>query len=237
MIREEEKRDHTSSSLSTMLSSQVMNDLRSYHTHHTASTVSTHHTASTASTLQDSSIGAFSSDSHSTEISDATAEPDLRLRVIGRVDYERCICDLLPKLSKSQCVTEASRLFEKFAKERHVSKTVDGPCCNLLVLDHEGFFQSLSILAKKDDGELTESELKGRIIAEAKYNLQLVQSIVEYDEVSVASSIFSLCCKHPNWVLHEQKDPFSSFTLRRIHSTALLFLAFPTENTSCRMSE
>ena len=237
MIREEEKREHTSSSLSTTLSSQVMNDLRSYHTHHTASTVSTHHTASTVSTLQDSSIGAFSSDSHSTEISDATAEPDLRLRVIGRVDYERCICDLLPKLSKSQCVTEASRLFEKFAKERHVSKTVDGPCCNLLVLDHEGFFQALSILAKKDDGELTESEMKGRIIAEAKYNLQLVQSIVEYDEVSVASSISSLCCKHPNWVLHEQKDPFSSFTLRRIHSTALLFLAFPTENTRCRMSE
>ena len=189
MIREEEKREHTSSSLSTTLSSQVMNDLRSYHTHHTTSTVST---------LQDSSIGAFSSDSHSTEISDATAEPDLRLRVIGRVDYERCICDLLPKLNKSQCVTEASRLFEKFAKERHVSKTVDGPCCNLLVLDHEGFFQSLSILAKKDDGELTESELKGRIIAEAKYNLQLVQSIVEYDEVSVASSFSPLCCKHPN---------------------------------------
>ena len=85
--------------------------------------------------------------------------------------------------------------------------------------------------------QLPNDEMKGRIIAEAKYNLQLVQSIVEYDEVSVASSISSLCCKHPNWVLHEQKDPFSSFTLRRIHSTALLFLAFPTENTRCRMSE
>lgn len=86
--------------------------------------------------------------------------------MIGRVDFEKCICELLPKASKSQCVTEASRLFERAAKERYVSKTVDGPCCNLFVLDRDGFAQTLSMLAANGEEELGEKELKGRIIAE-----------------------------------------------------------------------
>ena len=90
---------------------------------------------------------------------EATSESsEAKRRVIGRVDFEKCICELLPKASKSQCVTEASRLFERAAKERYVSKTVDGPCCNLFVLDRDGFTQTLSMLAAKGEEELGEEE-------------------------------------------------------------------------------
>lgn len=180
VLRQNDASSHTST---TTLSSQVMSDLRSYHTHHTVST------------MHDSSIGAFSSESiesvESTESDtfqrscsesmEMETRVEAKQRVVGRVNFEKCICELLPKASRSQCVTEASRLFERTAKERYVSKTVDGPCCNLFVLDHDGFAQALSMLAAKGEEELDEEELKGRIIAEAKYNLQLVQRIVEYD--------------------------------------------------------
>ena len=33
--------------------------------------------------------------------------------MIGRVDYEECLCDILPKFSKSRCVTQACRLFDQ----------------------------------------------------------------------------------------------------------------------------
>lgn len=201
VLREDDASVHTASSATT-LSSQMMSDLRSYHTHHTVST------------LHDSSIGALSSeltasaesagpaepnrpyDSYksyesASESVEATARVEAKRRVIGRVDFEKCICELLPKASKSQCVTEASRLFERAAKERYVSKTVDGPCCNLFVLDRDGFAQTLSMLAAKGEEELGEEELKGRIIAEAKYNLQLVQRIVEYD---MSTSVYLYCC-------------------------------------------
>lgn len=67
-------------------------------------------------------------------------------RVIGRIDFEKCISDLLPKFSRSQCVTQATRLFDKMAVERYVSKTVDGPCCHLYVLNLEEFAESLNQL-------------------------------------------------------------------------------------------
>ena len=67
-------------------------------------------------------------------------------RVIGRIDYEHCISELLPKYSKSQCTTQASRLFDKLAIERNVSKTMDGPCCNLFVLTYNEFVESLQHL-------------------------------------------------------------------------------------------
>lgn len=210
VLREDDASVRTASSATT-LSSQMMSDLRSYHTHHTVST------------LHDSSIGALSPeltasaesaepaepagpaepaepgrpfDSYesyesTSESSEATARVEAKRRVIGRVDFEKCICELLPKASKSQCVTEASRLFERAAKERYVSKTVDGPCCNLFVLDRDGFAQTLSMLAANGEEELGEEELKGRIIAEAKYNLQLVQRIVEYD---ISASVYLYCC-------------------------------------------
>ena len=40
-----------------------------------------------------------------------------KIRVMGHVDYENCLRDLLPRCSKSQCVTRANRLFEKVEKE------------------------------------------------------------------------------------------------------------------------
>jgi hypothetical protein len=97
-----------SSAVSTSVySSSTLSDFKSRHTHDM--------TPSVVSTLHDSSVGAFDSDevsvtSHSTY---CTKEPDLKERVIGRVDYEKCICELLPKFSKSQCSTQASRLFDK----------------------------------------------------------------------------------------------------------------------------
>ena len=36
-----------------------------------------------------------------------------KLCMIGRVDYEECLCDILPKFSKSRCVTQACRLFDQ----------------------------------------------------------------------------------------------------------------------------
>ena len=36
-----------------------------------------------------------------------------RICMIGRVDYEECLCDILPKFSKSRCVTQACRLFDQ----------------------------------------------------------------------------------------------------------------------------
>ena len=195
VLREDDASVRTASSATT-LSSQMMSDLRSYHTHHTVST------------LHDSSIGALSPELTASAEPAEPAEPgrpfdsydsyeatsessEAKRRVIGRVDFEKCICELLPKASKSQCVTEASRLFERAAKERYVSKTVDGPCCNLFVLDRDGFTQTLSMLAANGEEELGEEELKGRIIAEAKYNLQLVQRIVEYD---ISASVYLYCC-------------------------------------------
>ena len=37
--------------------------------------------------------------------------------MIGRVDYEECLCDILPKFSKSRCVTQACRLFDQVGKQ------------------------------------------------------------------------------------------------------------------------
>lgn len=49
-----------------------------------------------------------------------------KLRVLGHVDFEKCIREILPRYSKSQCVTKANRLFEK------VVETLDGHACSLL---------------------------------------------------------------------------------------------------------
>ena len=218
MLRQNDASVHTSTT--TTLSSQVMSDLRSYHAHHTVST------------MHDSSICAFSTEStesvESTESGtfqkscsesmEMETRVEAKQRVVGRVNFEKCICELLPKASRSQCVTEASRLFERTAKERYVSKTVDGPCCNLFVLDHDGFAQALSMLAAKGEEELDEEELKGRIIAEAKYNLQLVQRIVEYDMSMSVYLYYYVCSQFPMMKL----DHFYSFPkLRTIVATGL----------------
>ena len=83
-------------------------------------------------------------------------------RVIGRLDFEKCICEILPKYSKSQCVTHATRLFDKLASEEYVSKTMDGPCCTLYVLGYENFLSSLNLLgneltSNKDERTIHES--------------------------------------------------------------------------------
>lgn len=99
--------------------------------------------------MHDSSLGISNSPSEDPEFSQISNPPVFDIeknRVIGRIDYEKCICEMHPKFSRSQCVTQATRLFDKFAAERYVSKTVDGPCCNLFVLTYEEFVSSLNHL-------------------------------------------------------------------------------------------
>ena len=105
------KTPHTSVSTSESLSSwNTRDDLRSHHTYSTPSVVATLQNSSLdINTPSETSLG--DTVSHTT-YSSRQSNVD-KLRVIGRVDYEQCICDLLPKYSKSQCVTQACRLFDK----------------------------------------------------------------------------------------------------------------------------
>ena len=117
MIREDDQTIHTSTT------SSVSSTLFSSHTlsHH-------HATPSVVSTLHDSSVGISSLESdepsnenpstHSSHMTCYTDEPIFRFRVVGRVDFERCICDILPKYSKSQCANQASRLFDKVQERK-----------------------------------------------------------------------------------------------------------------------
>lgn len=171
----------------------TQHDLISHQTHQSQQTQS-------ISTLHDSSLGI--SPSGSMENQEYTGPTEFtfdQCRVIGRIDYERCISDILPKYSRSQCVTQATRLFDEIAVERYVSKTVDGPCCHLYVMNLEEFAQSLSQLPdgmnlKKSSGRrhkcfiILESDLKSCIISEMKYNIPFVERIVEYDESSTVCS-------------------------------------------------
>ena len=79
-------------------------------------------TVSDVSTLHDSSIGVDSEErSETSTFHSSRYERESRalqkIRVMGHVDYENCLRDLLPRCSKSQCVTRANRLFEKVRKE------------------------------------------------------------------------------------------------------------------------
>lgn len=159
---------------------------------------------STVSTLHDSSIGITPHDIESNTLDQS--------RVIGRLDFEKCICDLLPKYSRSQCATQATRLFDLFAVERNVSKTVDGPCCSLYVLNYDEFVCSIKELPKgmKQD----ESDLKSYLISEVKYNMPVVEHIVNYDELLTISTFWIVCL---NTVFYEYISPKTqNRVLRRI---------------------
>ena len=117
VIRENDlKTTHSSVSTSESLSSwNTRDDLRSHHTYSTPSVVTTLQNSSLdINTPSETSGGdTFSHTTYSSRQSNVD-----KLRVIGRVDYEQCICDLLPKFSKSQCVTQACRLFDKVREQK-----------------------------------------------------------------------------------------------------------------------
>ena len=52
-----------------------------------------------------------------------------RICMIGRVDYEECLCDILPKFSKSRCVTQACRLFDQVDKLHSSNIAFKGALC------------------------------------------------------------------------------------------------------------
>ena len=73
-------------------------------------------TPSPTQTLQSSlGISVGESEDRSTHISYASRilARELKIRVMGRVDFENCLCNILPRLSKSQNVTQACRIFDK----------------------------------------------------------------------------------------------------------------------------
>ena len=83
---------------------------------HTHNEYNAHPINTTPSTLQNSSLDINTPKeedlvSHTTY---SSSNVDYRKQcMIGRVDYEECLCDILPKFSKSRCVTQACRLFDE----------------------------------------------------------------------------------------------------------------------------
>lgn len=120
LIRESESQTTNVSSVSTL---KTLSELRDLH--------KKQRTISNVSTLHDSSIGVDSEElsddytSHSSQF-EKESQRVRKLRVLGHVDFEKCIREILPRCSKSQCVTKANRLFEK------VVETLDGYACSLL---------------------------------------------------------------------------------------------------------
>ena len=91
------------------------------------------------------------------------------------------------------------------SKQRYVSKTTDGPCCSLLVINYEEFMASLVELqtqinmessCKLDNGkdvklfiilDSDSEKLKIFLISQVKYNISLLEKIVDDDCESVCS--------------------------------------------------
>ena len=132
IIRPEVSTVHTYSSSYSYTSSSVLSSTQNHH--------------SIVDSLPDSSLAVSFSSNEMDHTIHSSFDDIEKNRVIGRIDYEHCINELLPKYSKSQCTTQASRLFDKLAIERNVSKTMDGPCCNLFVLTYNEFVESLQHL-------------------------------------------------------------------------------------------
>ena len=95
-------------------------------------------------------------------------------------------------------------MITQFAKERYVSKSLDGPCCSLLVIDYDEFSSSLNELAAfhqnaSEDGTSRNSTLvvvsvcgglKDFLVSQVKYNLPIIEKILEDESDSLSSFWF-----------------------------------------------
>lgn len=123
LIREPESRTSSISSVSTM---KTLSELRDLH--------KKQRTVSNVSTLHDSSIGVDSEEisddftTHSSQF-EKESQRERKMRVMGHVDFEKCIREMLPRCSKSQCVTKANRLFEKVGEPAFCSVVCSGTIC------------------------------------------------------------------------------------------------------------
>lgn len=123
LIREPESCTTSVSSASTL---KTLSELRDLH--------KKKRTVSNVSTLHDSSIGVDSdelSEDYTTHSSQYERESQRvrKLRVMGHVDFEKCIREILPRCSKSQCVTKANRLFEKVVEGKTCVVVCSGTIC------------------------------------------------------------------------------------------------------------